>query len=628
MEISPAQFSDFSLTEDKDALINRFNSARRALQLAGRDYADFYDSGARLDALETRGVRAGIFPHLFLDNPRMDSVARDQLLQEIAEARALHEAARDRAPFIQQAAHEYNLVEADAIEAGLIPPTPSIKYVNFTDDPHDWASDLIRQLAETGREMYRAGEDLVAFRAEAALYNQILDQAIPVEIIYVPIKEVGKESTNARVPGLEIRLLRQGLIGMLDRTRREILQAGVDLQALREAVRSTTIWETRAFQQGLLFHPNGEGDLKIEPTQLLSLNAFPGHNNLREELALARGAMERSANDPPILRQAALRYNRLMTILVQEWLVHQSRVATPTTYRQEENHDAKLHKASNGSSQYLREESSKERLKNPVAGATAKLTKIFEKQLLGHGTRARNLTRLAMRATWARTPLGKAVLATLQPLQAIAHSTPAASVLTSGVGATAEMIRRSLTVYAELRALHDRFRPIDVPRAQRDLAHGDFSNQSLSASIVQSRNPVPVAQPSTLEEAIRRSRSAEAALIKSHRGFVRGIVPASELRVSAELALSARAGLTATLHRSLEIPSYRDFTAVLGSGHGRALSAWAVTLQRAGLSARAVASSIAEVAPFAVRSIAKAVAMVGTRRLVNWVATQVRGGSP
>ena len=130
--------------------------------------------------------------------------------------------------------------------------------------------------------------------------------------------------------------------------------------------------------------------------------------------------------------------------------------------------------------------------------------------------------------------------------------------------------------------------------------------------------------PASLPEAIRSSRSAEAALVRTYRGFRQGLALESQLTSAATRALAARAAVTAKLHYALGIPSYRNFTAVLGSRNGRAVSAWIGTLQRAGLSARAVASSVVEAAPFALGSAAAAVAVVSARRLTRWVANHLR----
>jgi len=138
--------------------------------------------------------------------------------------------------------------------------------------------------------------------------------------------------------------------------------------------------------------------------------------------------------------------------------------------------------------------------------------------------------------------------------------------------------------------------------------------------VVSGRVPLNVQTPSSLPDAIRESRSAEARLHRTYRNFRSGITSQPELVQAAGRALAARAAVTESLHTALGLPSFRDFTAVLSTKQGRSTAAWMGTLQRAGLSARAIASGIAEVAPLAFASGAAAFATVTARQLVRWTA--------
>lgn len=264
------------------------------------------------------------------------------------------------------------------------------------------------------------------------------------------------------------------------------------------------------------------------------------------------------------------------------------------------------------------------RAERPALAATAGLTRVYEKELLGQGRQARNLGHLAALTAWAQTPLGRAALAATQPLRALAQSSPAGAALVHAVGTTSEVVHRSLLVYAELRALDDRFRGTGLPRGKRDLIHGDLSSRSLASAVVRHRVVEPPHTPTSLPEAVRSSRSAEAALLRNSRNFRKGLVSEPELAASAARALAARAAVTAQIHLALGIPSVRDLTAVLGSQQGRALSAWTGALLQAGLSARSVATALVEAAPAAIASASAAVVIVGARRLIRWVAHHLR----
>jgi hypothetical protein len=216
------------------------------------------------------------------------------------------------------------------------------------------------------------------------------------------------------------------------------------------------------------------------------------------------------------------------------------------------------------------------------------------------------------------------MLAAAHPLRSIAQASPATAMAADALGVGSEVVRRSLVLYGELRAAHDRFRSSGVARAGRELTQGDLSSRSLASAVIRHRVVEPAHSPASLAEAVKSSRSAEAALLRSYRSFRRGLAPEGELARAAARALAARAAVTAKLHQALGIPSYRDFTAVLGSRQGRAVSAWVGTLQRAGLSTRAVASCVVEAAPFALASGVAAVAVVSARRLTRWVAQHLR----
>ena len=259
-----------------------------------------------------------------------------------------------------------------------------------------------------------------------------------------------------------------------------------------------------------------------------------------------------------------------------------------------------------------------------AASATSGLARIFEKRLLGQEPQASRLASRALREAWAHTSLGRTALAAAHPLRSLAQVSPASAALAGGLAAGAEALRSALVLYAELRTFRDRFRADAPGRGERDLVHGDLSSRSLAAAVVRHRVSLPAPAPASLPEAIRSARSAEAALLRSYRRFRRGLVAEPALTAAAGHALAARAAVTSRIHLALGLPTYRDFTAVLGAKGGRALTAWAGTLSRAGLSVRAVAGSVAEIAPTVLASTAAAVALVGARRLARWAVAHLR----
>ncbi|HET9211116.1 MAG TPA: hypothetical protein VFR03_11995, partial [Thermoanaerobaculia bacterium] len=271
-----------------------------------------------------------------------------------------------------------------------------------------------------------------------------------------------------------------------------------------------------------------------------------------------------------------------------------------------------------------RREEPRPRREPPVVGVAARGTRLLEKQLVGKEVKSEALTRRAARNLWARTPLGQTVLAAAHPLRAVAQASPASATLLNAIGTSAEVLRRSLGVYAELRAAQDRFRASHLPRGQRDLLHGDFSSRSLAAAVIRHREAVAPPVPASLPEAVRGARKAEADLLRTYRRFGKGLAAEPALVSAAARALAARAAVTGKVHQALGIPSYRELTALLGSQEGRALSAWIGTLQRAGLSARSIATSVAQIVPTAAASTVAAIAVIGARRLVRWVADHLR----
>ncbi len=257
--------------------------------------------------------------------------------------------------------------------------------------------------------------------------------------------------------------------------------------------------------------------------------------------------------------------------------------------------------------------------------ASTSIARIFEKQLLGQPERAQNLARRAVSRWWARTDLGRAFVQAASPLRTAIVALPGGSIVGTAVGASSEVLRRSLVIYTELRAARDRIRQHQVPQIHRVLEHGDFSNRALATAVVRARITGPAAPSAlSLPEAIRASRSAEARLLKSYRSFRRGLASHHDLAQAAALALGARAAVTERLHNALGLPSLRDFTAVLGTREGRSTSAWMGTLARAGLSARAIASGVVESAPLVLTSAGAAVAIVSARQLVRAAVTYLR----
>lgn len=475
------------------------------------------------------------------------------------------------------------------------------------------------------------------------------------------------EISPAQLPDLSLEDPRRGLLDRLNDAQRELQRAGAAYAVYREAtlldysdpdrnlelesekipfLRQATVRysavEAEAVGAGLI--PSNP------PVERMTFSKDPDvtwMDDVLDQLAAAGRAMNRAGADFPSFRVAAHRYNALLAMAIDHDLLYPPQVddlkiepaQTPGRDSLDDREGLGAHTQRDGlpeiePTQSRRtsiqptspsSHSSRRNEENSIASATRKLTSMFEKQLLGQVKTAENLAQRAARNAWARTPLGQAVLAARHPLRAIARSSPAAAVIANTLGTVSETVHRSLAIYAELRAAHDRFRSTSLPKGHRTLVFGDFSNQSLAIPALGGRNPQQPNKPIDLPLAIRASRSAEAALIRSHRGFRRGVVSESQLAEAAGRALAARAVVTTALHRALEIPSYRDLTAVLGSGQGRALSAWTGALQRAGLSPRAVASSVAEIAPSALRSVATAVTLVGARRLVNWIAYHAKG---
>jgi hypothetical protein len=249
--------------------------------------------------------------------------------------------------------------------------------------------------------------------------------------------------------------------------------------------------------------------------------------------------------------------------------------------------------------------------------ASNHLVRIVEKELLGLPSQAHQLASRAALQAWAKTQLGRTLLTAAHPVRAAISAIPGGTAAKETFDAATEVARRSLLIYAELRAARDLALSA---RAPRQLENGDFSNRSLATAVVSGRVPLNVQTPSSLPDAIRESRSAEARLHRTYRNFRSGITSQPELVQAAGRALAARAAVTESLHTALGLPSFRDFTAVLSTKQGRSTAAWMGTLQRAGLSARAIASGIAEVAPLAFASGAAAFATVTARQLVRWTA--------
>jgi hypothetical protein len=259
--------------------------------------------------------------------------------------------------------------------------------------------------------------------------------------------------------------------------------------------------------------------------------------------------------------------------------------------------------------------------------ASQSVARVFEKQLLGLPGRAGNLARRAAARWWAETPVGRVLLQVASPLRTALGALPGGSAAAQAAGAGSEVLRRSLAIYAELRAARDRIRAHQAPRTSRQLEHGDFSNRALAAAVVRAGFTEPASSErltTSLPEAIRVSRSAEAGLLRSYRSFSRGLVSQEDLTRAAAVALRARAAVTERLHNALGLPSLRDFTAVLGTRGGRSTSAWMGALGQAGLSARAIASGAVESAPLVLASAAAAVAIVSARQLVRAAVSYFR----
>jgi hypothetical protein len=259
-----------------------------------------------------------------------------------------------------------------------------------------------------------------------------------------------------------------------------------------------------------------------------------------------------------------------------------------------------------------------------VARGSRSLQNIVDKQVLGLGRQAQNLARRAAGEAWARTSIGRAFLTAAHPARALVGAVPGARPAVAAIDAVAEVGQRSLVLYGELRAASDRLRSAQLGKAQRSLEQGDFSNASLAAAVVKGRVTVQPASPETLAAAVRQARSAEANLLRTYRNFRRGRTSRQALAEAGGNALAARAAVTERLHLALGLPSARDFSAVFGDRQGRALSAWMGTLQKAGLSARAIASSVAEAAPLALSSGVAAVAVVAARQLLHYVVKHLQ----
>ena len=259
-----------------------------------------------------------------------------------------------------------------------------------------------------------------------------------------------------------------------------------------------------------------------------------------------------------------------------------------------------------------------------VARGSRSLQNIAEKQVLGLGRQAQNLAHRAAREAWARTPIGRAFLTAVHPARALVGAIPGARPAVAAIDAVAEVGQRSLVLYGELRAASDRLRSAQLGKAQRSLEQGDFSNASLAAAVARGRVTVQPSSAETLPATVRQARSAEANLLRTYRNFRCGRTSRQALAEAGGTALAARAAVTERLHLALGLPSARDFSAVFGDRQGRALSAWMGTLQKAGLSARAIASSMAEAAPLALASGVAAVAVVAARQLLHYVVKHLQ----
>jgi hypothetical protein len=258
--------------------------------------------------------------------------------------------------------------------------------------------------------------------------------------------------------------------------------------------------------------------------------------------------------------------------------------------------------------------------------AAGTLRRIFEKAILGDSLRADRMAEHAALKVWARTSVGRAFLRAASPLRSAASLIPGGRATLVAVDTAGDVLRRSLAIYAELRALNDRLAKAQAPATTpKTLERGDFSNRALAEAVIKAGITDPPSSPAaTLPDAVRQSRAAQAQLLKSYRSFRRGTVPQGDLARAAARALSARAALTSRLHSALGIPPLRTFTAALGTRNGQAAAAWLGTLHRAGVSGRAIASGLVEAAPFAFASGSAALLVAGARQLVRSCANHFR----
>jgi hypothetical protein len=257
-----------------------------------------------------------------------------------------------------------------------------------------------------------------------------------------------------------------------------------------------------------------------------------------------------------------------------------------------------------------------------LSDAANTLGRLFEKQLLGQPARVDRAVERAALRLWARTDVGRRLLQAANPIQTIVRAAPGGGTALAVVDVTTDTVRRSLAIYAELRALKDRLRS---SRGAPSLAAGDFSSPSLARAVVAAKIIETPPVPASLPQALKSSRSAEAQLHRAYRSFRRGLTSEDHLNRAAAGALTARAAVTEQLHSALGIPALKDFAAILGArGEGRPATAWLQTLHRAGLSVRAISSSLAEAAPAAIASGGAALALVAARRIVRWAAASLR----
>ncbi len=268
-------------------------------------------------------------------------------------------------------------------------------------------------------------------------------------------------------------------------------------------------------------------------------------------------------------------------------------------------------------------------LSDRVATVARRSVRILEQELLGNARRADRMAARLASSLAARTPIGRLAQTALHPARTAIRNLPGGSLALQAYSTsviTGQALRRAYATYLELRAAHDRL------QRPTTLAGGDFSSRALAEAAARAPRAAVVARPvpATLPEAIRESRSSEAALRRAYRSARRNPASKPQLALAARDALQARANLTACTLTSLGVPSFPNFAAALGSTSegARALTGLVGVLDKAGFTPKTIAFVAIEAAPFISLQLGaaalKAAATRVVRQLVNYFKLEAK----